>query len=92
MSKAGIRFHRLLGGPKFLNWEQVGEILVVNRKELIVQGWLWPLFPAREMSPSFSSLNHVKIKYDDKFVYFPPVSHEDFIARAKELKDRRANS
>jgi hypothetical protein len=68
----GIYFKRLLGYPKFLPWNQIIDISVAPRKELIIHGWLWPLMPAREMSASLSSLNHYRISWDKGYCYYPP--------------------
>jgi len=68
----GIHFKRLLGYPKFLPWNQITDIAVAPRMELIVHGWLWPLLPAREMTASLSSLNHYRISWDNGYCYYPP--------------------
>jgi len=72
LTDEGIHFKRLLGFPKFLPWNQITNIAVAPRMELIVHGWLWPLFPAREMTPSLSSLNHYRISWDKGYCYYPP--------------------
>jgi hypothetical protein len=72
ISSAGIRFFRYFGAPKILEWSEIEDIEQVSRGELVLKGWLWPLFPAREMTPSLTSTGHIRIRYGKKFVYFPP--------------------
>ncbi len=86
LSADGIRFHRLFGSPKFLPWNRVASIEKAPRWELIVRGWLWPLFPAREMTTSLSSIGHYRIKWADGYCYFPPSCPNDF---EKYIKSKR---
>jgi hypothetical protein len=72
ISSEGIRFHRRFGTPKFLAWSRITSVAVAPRSELIVRGWLWPLFPAREMTACLSSLQHYRITWDGGFCYYPP--------------------
>ena len=74
----GLRFHRVLGSPKFLTWDTISSVTVTPRSELILRGWLWPLFPSREMTPSLSSLQHYRISWDADFCYYPPAQSEVF--------------
>lgn len=67
----GITFHRVLGKPKLLNWQEVESIVEVSRKELVFKGWLWPL-PPRELTSCLSAKNHFRINWDGGFTYFPP--------------------
>lgn len=78
LSSEGIRFHRILGGPKFLPWKRVRSIVPASRSEVVLKGWLWPIFPAREMSSSLSSLGHYRIEWDKGSCYFPPTQPEAF--------------
>jgi hypothetical protein len=78
LSPDGMRFHRLIGTPKFLPWSAVRSLEVAPRWELIVKGWLWPLLPAREMTTSMTSLHHFRISWDGGFCYFPPADAEAF--------------
>jgi hypothetical protein len=78
LSPQGIRFHRILGTPKFLDWERVTSVDVAPQRELILRGWLWPMFPAREMTACFSSLQHFRITWDSGFCYYPPADSEVF--------------
>ena len=72
ISSEGIRFHRCFGSPRFLSWGRVTSIGVAPRAELILRGWLWPLFPAREMTACLSSLQHYRITWDGGMCYYPP--------------------
>ena len=74
----GLHFHRVLGSPKFLSWERISTVAIAPRKELILRGWLWPLFPSREITPSLSALRHYRISWDTGFCYYPPAHTEDF--------------
>src|SRR5690349_8833631 len=57
----GIQFVRLAGSPKRLPWGQISAITKATSRELILHGWLWPLLPAREMTPSLTTRGHYKI-------------------------------
>jgi hypothetical protein len=74
----GLRFHRVFGSPKFLSWERIRSVDVASRTELILRGWLWPLFPSREITPCLSALQHYRITWDKHFCYYPPACIEDF--------------
>jgi hypothetical protein len=78
LTAQGIHFHRLLGTPKFLPWTSVHSVEIVPRRELIFRGWLWPLFPAREMTASLTSLQHYRITWRDGFCYYPPADTRAF--------------
>lgn len=85
LSAEGIRFHRILGSPKFLPWTRVRSVApAVSRWEVVLKGWLWPLFPAREMSSSLTSLGHYRIQWDNGFCYFPPAEPEAFYGFASQ--------
>jgi hypothetical protein len=74
----GLHFHRILGSPKFLSWERISSVAVASRSELVLRGWLWPLFPSREITPSLSALHHYRITWDTGFCYYPPSHAKDF--------------
>ena len=78
VSPIGIQFHRLLGSPKFMPWQRIHSVSVVSRRELILRGWLWPLFPPREFTACHSSLLHYRITWDDGFCYYPPADTSFF--------------
>jgi hypothetical protein len=77
-SDYGLRLHRLLGGPRVIPWSQITSIREVCRAEVIIQGWLWPLFPPREFTPCLSSVGHFRIDYDGGHIYYPPRDIEKF--------------
>lgn len=72
VSTGGLRFHRILGFPKILPWERISSVAPASRRELIIRGWLWPLFPPREITPSLSAIQHFRITWDSGFCYYPP--------------------
>ena len=74
----GVQFRRFLGSPKFVPWNRISMVKRVPRSELILHGWLWPPFPAREMTASLSSQDHFRIQYDTGFRYFPPSDPDNF--------------
>ena len=78
LTTEGIRFHRFLGAPKFLPWTSIVSVEVAPRWELIRRGWLWPVFPTREMTASLTSLQHYRITWRKGFCYFPPADAEAF--------------
>jgi hypothetical protein len=78
LSSEGIRFHRILGTPKFLPWNRVVSVSQAPRWELILRGWFWPPFPAREMTTSLTSVGHYRIQWDSDFCYFPPANPSAF--------------
>lgn len=86
-SVSGLYFKRLLGSPKFLRWDEIKEIKEVGRRELVLQGWLWPLFPAREMTPSLSSLHHYRITWGRRHCYYPPENPQEFEELVREHVD-----
>ena len=90
ISSAGIGFTRTLGGPKFIPWSDISAIREVSRIEVIWRGWLWPLFPAREMTPTFTSLGHFRIQFGSKSVYFPPADPDGFMAEIQTHLNVRA--
>ena len=72
ISSEGMRFHRCFGFPRFLPWVRITSIAVAPRAELVLRGWLWPLFPSREMTACLSSLQHYRITWDGGTCYYPP--------------------
>ncbi len=75
----GIFFKRILGNPNKILSEELESIEISNPLNTIVYGWLWPPLPAREMTYSLSSQQHVKFTYGKgKFVFFPPKNIADF--------------
>jgi hypothetical protein len=78
LSEEGIRFNRILGTPKLLRWKEVLDVSPAPQKELILNGWLWPLLPAREMTACLSSIGHYRIRWESGFCYFPPADEMSF--------------
>jgi hypothetical protein len=74
----GIHLSRILGSPKFIAWSAISSIEEAPRFELIWRGWLWPIFPAKEMTPSLTSIGHYRIQFGSKSIYFPPEDSEAF--------------
>jgi hypothetical protein len=84
LNSHGVRFVRWFGSPKFLSWEEIRAVEVSSPKELILNGWLWPLFPAREMTLSFTARGHYCFRHANGYAYFPPADEtvfREFIAR-----------
>jgi hypothetical protein len=90
LSSDGIRFHRVLGAPKFLPWSRVVSVKQASRWELILRGWFWPPFPAKEMTTSLSSVGHYKIQWDSGFCYFPPAYPSTFEQYVQQRIQNRA--
>lgn len=78
VSPEGIRFVRLCGAPKFLRWDEITDISEASRRDVVLHGWLWPMFPPREMSPTLSALGHFRIRWDSGVAYFPPAHPDEF--------------
>lgn len=78
LSPSGIRFHRVFGSPRFLPWSAISSIAAAPRAEVVIRGWLWPLFPPRESTPSLSALQHFRIAWDHRVCYYPPADPEMF--------------
>ena len=74
----GIRFQRMLGSPKRLSRSSILSVEEVTRREVVLHGWLWPLLPAREMTPALSAKHHFRISWGEGFCYFPPKDVEQF--------------
>jgi len=85
----GIRFRRLCGSPRLVAWHDVASIVEVPRSELIIKGWLWPLFPAREMTACLSSERHYRISWHEGYCYFPPADPEGFEHHVSKHLQRR---
>lgn len=78
LSEAGIEFVRICGVPKNLVWGEVVSVELASAREVILKGWLWPMFPAREMTPSLTSIGHYRIIFDGGYAYYPPRNAEEF--------------
>ncbi len=78
VSESGIEFRRIFGAPKVLKWTEVSSIRPASRREVILQGWLWPLFPAREMTACLSARDHVRFEGSFGVCFFPPGDLKEF--------------
>jgi hypothetical protein len=88
LSKSGIHFVRLFGEPKFLRWEDVTEIAEAPRRELILNGWLAPRFPMREMTASLSASRHFRVRWHGGYCYYPPADAENFLGTVNEYRSK----
>ena len=75
----GIRFVRILGSPKFLEWAQIDEIAPASRSEVVIHGWLWPIFPPNEATATLTALGHFRIRFGSETRYFPPANPDEFV-------------
>lgn len=82
----GVKFHRLFGSPKALSWDDIIKIELASPRELVAKGWLWPLFPAKEMTACLSTHGHFKIIYQGGFCFYPPKDTEAFAAFIRQYK------
>jgi hypothetical protein len=79
IDNTGILFRRVLGEPKYLLKSEIVSIEEAPRREVIIHGWLWPIFPfSREMSACMSAKNHFRIRWQSGVYYFPPKDIEQF--------------
>jgi len=90
LSSDGIRFVRLWGTPKVLRWDEITNISEAPRREVVVHGWLWPMFPAREMTPALSALGHFRICWRGGMSYFPPAHIDEFKRLTDEFRAKAA--
>lgn len=81
----GIAFHRVFGSPKHLRRDEIISVEEAPRREVVLRGWLWPLFPAREMTPSLSALHHFRIRWSGGSCYFPPKDVTVFTTAITEI-------
>lgn len=83
----GIKFKRVLGAPKRIEWRFLEGVEVSPPLRTICLGWLWPIIPAREMTFSFSSYNHVLFHYSGgKLAFFSPYDIELLLACVQKYK------
>jgi hypothetical protein len=90
LSADGVRFIRLFGTPRFLRWDEITTIAEAPRREVVLHGWLWPLFPPRELTPALSALGHFRIRWSGGWCYFPPSDTETFKKEVDEFRNRKA--
>ncbi len=89
LSEKGIEFVRLFGKPKLLLWNEITDIAEAPRKEILIKGWLWPMFPCREMTACLSALRHFRISWSKDCCYFPPVDADNFLKLVGEFKNKK---
>jgi hypothetical protein len=89
ISESGIHLKRVFGTPKEVPWGRVRGFIEANPREVIVLGWLWPLFPAREMTPCMSCKGHIRIQLDDGYFYYPPKAMSHFIDALEKYGAKR---
>lgn len=75
----GLRFKRILGNPKFLAWPDILRVREATRSQVILHGWIWPLLPAREMTPAMTARGHVRIEWKGGYCFFPPSDPKEFL-------------
>lgn len=88
VGEEGIKFNRLFGLPKLLSWSEITSIEPASPEELILKGWLWPLFPAREMTFCLSSRGHYRITHHGGYCYYPPENPESFMTLINQYKSK----
>jgi len=80
----------LFGRPRLLRWEEITDIAEAPRREVVIQGWLNPRFPAREMTACLSALHHFRIRWRDDWCYYPPHDTENFRRLIDRFNDKHA--
>jgi hypothetical protein len=78
IDERGITLGRRVG-RKFVAWEDVTEIRPATRREVVVDGWLWPPVPPREATRCLSSIGHYRIDHRGGHFYFPPADEHQFL-------------
>lgn len=78
VNEDGLHFVRVWGSPKHLLWPDIVRIEEATRREVFVHGWLWPVFPSREMTSCLSAKCHFRIQWREGYCYFPPRDVELF--------------
>ncbi len=79
VTETGIIITRLFGKPKKLNWSQIHGYAEASPKDVVLNGWLWPLFPAQEMTIGLTCKGFVKLQHENGFFYYPPDNKVLFI-------------
>lgn len=78
IDERGITLGRRVG-RRFFAWEDVTGIRPATRREVIVDGWIWPPIPPREATRCTSSLGHYRIDYRGGHFYYPPADERQFL-------------
>ena len=80
LDDTGIRFRRMVGGPRFLSWDNVTAVRRADRAEVVLRGWLLPPIPPRAPARSVTSIGHYRFDWKGGFCYFPPAEEAALIA------------
>jgi len=83
----GLHLKRVLGSPKLIPWGQIDSVEEASRRELVLRGWLWPLFPAREMTTSLTAQGHYRIRFKGRDLYYPPGDSAQFLSAIRAGRD-----
>lgn len=75
----GLEFVRAFGNRKKIPWTAVESIEEASRAEVVLCGWLWPRFPPREFTASWTSVGHYRIRWQGGTAYFPPKDVQRFL-------------
>ncbi len=89
ISEKGIKFHTLLGTPRFVGWKDILEIKKATSKDFIIGGLLTPYTLIRETGKSATIKGYYKIIWKTNYFYFPPRNAKEFenlIAKHSNLK------
>ena len=78
ISKKGIKFHTIIGIPRFVGWEDILEIKKATSKDFIIEGLLTPSTLVRETGKSGTIKGYYKIIWKTNYFYFPPRNAEEF--------------
>lgn len=85
-----LEFVRILGTPKRIPWEYLESVEEAPQAELVLRGWLWPPFPAREMTLSLTSLGHYRIRWRGGETYFPPKDVQQLLDAIQKGREHAA--
>jgi hypothetical protein len=86
----GIRLGRR-AGRRFIPWSEITGIRPATRREVIVDGWLWPPVPPREATRCMSSLGHFRIDHRRGHFYFPPSDEAQFLGAVEYWRSRHGD-
>jgi hypothetical protein len=75
----GIEFVTLIGHPGKIPWASVQSVEEAPQHEVVMQGWLRPRFPLREMTDTATSIGHYRIRWQGGVAYFPPRDVDRFL-------------
>ena len=78
ISTEGIKFHTILGAPRFVDWKDILEIKKATSKDFIIEGLLTPYTFVRETGKSATIKGYYKIIWKSNYFYFPPKNPKEF--------------